>query len=238
MHHDDDRITGRLDEALPTHLAPLRSLHNHRVAEGDPDVRGWDVYGADGRRIGRVDDLLVDTETMKTRYLSVTLDLESAGDVTTSPVPSAPGPIAYGAPLTATTAMGGLTPVVSETAVRNTLAEDENRLPMGDRPSAGAGRQVLIAISQARLDSQRDRVEIEGLRAEDAAGLPEYRGGEIAPDDEPVNAGRPLATSARAAGLEPGPGTGDHGRPITGELDRAIDAPDHNVTEEAPLRGR
>lgn len=239
--HDDDRITGRLDEALPAHIAPLRSLHNHRIHQSDPDVRGWEVYGADGRRIGRVDDLLVDTEAMKTRYLAVTLDLEpaGAGEVVAEPVPSAPGPIAFGAPLTATSAMGGLTPVVSETAVRNTLTVDEDRLTVDDRPAAG--RRVLVAIDQARLDPQKRRIEIPGLRAEDAAGLREYKGGEIAPHDEPVNAGQPLATSARAAGLEPGRGTGEHDdRPITGELDRAVDAPDHNVTEEAalPVRGR
>ncbi|HSG39153.1 MAG TPA: PRC-barrel domain-containing protein, partial [Thermoanaerobaculia bacterium] len=103
MQEDRDRITGRLDEALPTRVSPLRSLHNHRISDGDPDVRGWEVYGADSRRIGRVDDLLVDTEAMKTRYLAVTLDLEPAGgEAIAAPMPTGPGPVAYGAPLTAT----------------------------------------------------------------------------------------------------------------------------------------
>jgi PRC-barrel domain len=236
MHHDDDRITGRLDEALPTHIAPLRNLHNHRISEGDPDVRGWEVYGVDDRRIGRVDDLLVDTHTMRTRYLSVTLEFDNvAGGVGADPVPTAPGPLAYGAPLTATSAMGGLPPVVSETMVRNTLTADENRLTMDDRP--GAGRRVLIPISQARLDPRRDRIQIEGLRAEEAAGLPEYVGGEIGPHHE-TGEGQVLAGTARAAGLEPGQGAGDYGRRITGELDRAVDAPDHSTLEEAPVRGR
>lgn len=238
MHHDDDRITGRLDAALPTQIAPLRSLHNHRISEGDPDVRGWEVYGADDRRIGRVDDLLVDTETMKTRYLSVTLEFDhAAGGVVADPVPTAPGPLAYGAPLTATSAMGGLTPVISETLVRNTLTADENRLTMDDRP--GTGRRVLIPVGQARLDPRRDRVQVEGLRAEEATSLPEYDGGEIHPHHETGESGQVLAGTARAAGLEPGRGTGDHDdRPITGELDRAVDAPDHSVLEEAPVRGR
>jgi PRC-barrel domain len=236
MHHDDDRITGRLDEALPTHIAPLRNLHNHRISEGDPDVRGWEVYGADDRRIGRVDDLLVDTQTMKTRYLSVTLEFDHvASGVVADPVPTAPGPLAYGAPLTATSAMGGLAPVISETAVRNTLTADENRLTMDDRPAPGAsGRRVLIPVSQARLDPRRDRVQIEGLRAEEAAGLPGYDGGEINAGET----GHPSPETARAAGLEPGQGGEGHGRRITGELDRAVDAPDHSTLEETPVRGR
>ena len=63
-------------------------------------------------------------------------------------------------------------------------------------------------------------------------------------DHDPAAAG-----TARAAGLEPGHSTSNaQDREISGELDRAVDAPDHNVTrdraensqEEAPLpiRGR
>lgn len=58
-------------------VVPLDQLDDFKVAEGDPDVRGWEVRAADGRRIGEVDNLLVDTAAMKVRYLDV--DLE--GDV-------------------------------------------------------------------------------------------------------------------------------------------------------------
>ncbi|HEV2846005.1 MAG TPA: PRC-barrel domain-containing protein [Thermoanaerobaculia bacterium] len=242
MQDDRDRITGRLDEALPARVSPLRSLHNHRITEGDPDVRGWEVYGADGRRIGQVDDLLIDTEAGRARYLAVTLGLGDEG--VTAPMPAEPGPIAFGAPLTATSAMGGLSPVISETAVRNTLTEDENRLTVEDR---GPSRRILIPIGQARLDPQRDRIVVEGLRADAAAGLPDYDGGEISSHgddfyaDDLYNEDRFYSArrTARVAGLEPGRGTtGGPDREITGELDRAVDAPDHNVQEETPLRGR
>lgn len=247
MQDDRDRITGRLDEALPTRVAPLRSLHNHRITDGDPDVRGWEVYGADNRRIGRVDDLLVDPEARRARYLAVTLDLEPAGTgAVTAPIPTGPGPVAYGAPLTATSAMGGLAPVVSETAVRNTLTEDENRLTMTD-DRGSSSRRVLIPIGQARLDPQRDRIVIEGLRADEAAGLADYDGGEVNTHgdefyaDDLYNEDRFYGTrrTARVAGLEPGRGdTGMPDRKITGELDRAVDAPDHSQLEEAPVPGR
>jgi uncharacterized protein (TIGR02271 family) len=60
-------------------IRPLDQLSDMKVADGDPDVRGWDVVGADGSRIGEVDNLLVDTTAMKVRYLSVELDKDVRG---------------------------------------------------------------------------------------------------------------------------------------------------------------
>lgn len=53
---------------------PLKELKDFQVAKGDPDVRGWEVLSNDGRRIGKVDDMLVDTAAMKVRYLDIDLD--------------------------------------------------------------------------------------------------------------------------------------------------------------------
>lgn len=55
-------------------LKPLSRLDDFRVAEHDQDVRGWDVVARDGKKIGDVDDLLVDTTMRKVRYLGVDLD--------------------------------------------------------------------------------------------------------------------------------------------------------------------
>lgn len=60
-------------------IARLADLDDYQVAEHDPDVRGWDVMSADGRKIGKVDDLYVDTSAMKVRYLNVELDREYRG---------------------------------------------------------------------------------------------------------------------------------------------------------------
>lgn len=54
-------------------VVPLDELPDFEVAEGDPDVRGWEVLASDGTRIGEVDDLLIDTDAMKVRYLDVDL---------------------------------------------------------------------------------------------------------------------------------------------------------------------
>jgi uncharacterized protein (TIGR02271 family) len=60
-------------------IAPLGELDDFKVADGDPDIRGWDVTTQDGRRVGEVDELLVDTSAMKVRYIAVDLDDDVAG---------------------------------------------------------------------------------------------------------------------------------------------------------------
>jgi uncharacterized protein (TIGR02271 family) len=54
-------------------VVPLNSLDGWKVAEGEPDIRGWEVLASDGRRIGKVDELLVDTTANKVRYVDVDL---------------------------------------------------------------------------------------------------------------------------------------------------------------------
>ncbi|HEX6911050.1 MAG TPA: PRC-barrel domain-containing protein [Longimicrobium sp.] len=61
-------------------VVPLGQLDDFKVAEGDPDVRGWEVLASDGRKIGEVDELLVDTSAMKVRYLDVDVDDGVIGD--------------------------------------------------------------------------------------------------------------------------------------------------------------
>ncbi|MCC3155690.1 PRC-barrel domain-containing protein [Hymenobacter sp. 15J16-1T3B] len=56
------------------HLARLRDLTDFEVADGSPDVRGWAVRGADGKRFGDVYELIVEREVLKVRYLDVELD--------------------------------------------------------------------------------------------------------------------------------------------------------------------
>ena len=54
--------------------AALGDLGHFQVAEGYPDPRGWTVRSADGRDVGTVRDLIVDTGSMRTRYLAVRLN--------------------------------------------------------------------------------------------------------------------------------------------------------------------
>jgi photosynthetic reaction center H subunit len=59
-------------------ILPLGELSDYEVAEGFPDIRSWRVDAADGREVGKVHELLVDVDTMRTRYLDVRLVAEIA----------------------------------------------------------------------------------------------------------------------------------------------------------------
>lgn len=54
-------------------IAPLSELKDFQVSEGYKDIRGWRVDSADGKEVGKVNDLLVDLDGMRTRYLDVRL---------------------------------------------------------------------------------------------------------------------------------------------------------------------
>jgi hypothetical protein len=55
-------------------VVPLDQLDDFDVSSGDPDPRGWDVVCADGKKVGEVDELMVDTEAMRVRYVDVDLE--------------------------------------------------------------------------------------------------------------------------------------------------------------------
>src|SRR5690606_36845418 len=57
---------------------PMDEADDFEIADGDPDVRGWQVIAGDGVRIGEVDELLIDVEALRVRYLDVLL--ESSGE--------------------------------------------------------------------------------------------------------------------------------------------------------------
>ncbi len=61
-------------DPLLTNLMPLRGLGGYRIADGAPDVRGWDVVAGDGVHVGRVSDLVVDTEAETVRYVVISDD--------------------------------------------------------------------------------------------------------------------------------------------------------------------
>lgn len=44
---------------------------DYEVAEGQPDIRGWDVRDEQGRLIGKVDELIFDSRENKVRYMVI-----------------------------------------------------------------------------------------------------------------------------------------------------------------------
>lgn len=76
MHESrSDRPT--VDSTVPagsTPLARLKDLNDYRVADGDEDIRGWEVRTPDGRKVGKVEELIIDTSALKARYMEVKVD--------------------------------------------------------------------------------------------------------------------------------------------------------------------
>ncbi len=44
------------------------------IADGEPDIRGWDVKDSFGKQLGEVEELIFDTQSRKVRYLVVDLE--------------------------------------------------------------------------------------------------------------------------------------------------------------------
>ncbi|GAA4400749.1 hypothetical protein GCM10023187_14250 [Nibrella viscosa] len=57
-------------------LYRLNELDDYKVADHSADIRGWEVKSRDGKTIGRVKDLVVDTVAEKVRYIDLELDNE------------------------------------------------------------------------------------------------------------------------------------------------------------------
>lgn len=54
-------------------LVPLKDMGNWDVAEGEPDIRGWEVRTVGGRELGKVKELLVDPDANEVVMLDVDL---------------------------------------------------------------------------------------------------------------------------------------------------------------------
>lgn len=84
MHDGADTVsfanTDTMTSVSKGALKHLDDLHDVKIADGEPDVRGWDVKDAGGRMLGKVADLLVDTGAMKVRYLELKLDEDVANE--------------------------------------------------------------------------------------------------------------------------------------------------------------
>lgn len=201
MTHDSD--TG--GTAARPRVAALRNLRGYKVAEGDPDVRGWEVAGGDNLRIGTVNDLLVDTVAGKVRYLDIELDpgLYLQGTATglggderrldpdsapeLDPLSGPDGVIGQAVVPAAEIEQPPGAGTMTEYLVRESISDTENRmtahLHLDDRHHPGE-RHVVFPVGQARLDPEHDRVILAGQRAEDAINLPAYVPGEVSPDYE------------------------------------------------------
>lgn len=68
-------------------LVPMKDLKHFKIVDGEPDIRGWNVYTATGRELGDVEDLLVDTDMGE--VVMVDIDLKRNDRHTLAPIKAA-----------------------------------------------------------------------------------------------------------------------------------------------------
>jgi hypothetical protein len=164
-----------------TNAVPLRDLSRYKVADGNADVRGWDVFDRDGTRVGTVDDLLVDPAAEQVRYLAVRLSPELAGGGVPPSDPEALDNVSPVGPLTGMAALGTM---AGQGITGNPMAAGLpgmlpglGTVPMSQAapvvPAESESRRILIPISKARLERGDHRVTVDG-RAAEIAALPGY----------------------------------------------------------------
>lgn len=56
------------------HLYYIDELSDYKIAEGYPDIRGWELKDYDNRVVGKVDDLLVNKAAERVVYLDIEVD--------------------------------------------------------------------------------------------------------------------------------------------------------------------
>jgi len=151
----DNRITLGDNDSLRTtaagQLVHLDDLDDFKIADGEPDIRGWDVRGADGTKVGEVEDLLIDTAAMKVRYIEVKLEKDVANDV-------------------------GLSANLLEHDISDATMRAEQQLAERDdyrTSDAEFGRFVLVPIGVAHLDDDGDNVVLS-TEAAQMVGIPSY----------------------------------------------------------------
>lgn len=89
-----DKSRGRSDAAgvgpyvrKGVRLARLSELGKYKVADGEPDIRGWEVRTISGRQLGEVAELLVDLEAGEVVMLDI--DCKNGGRHSFAPVRAA-----------------------------------------------------------------------------------------------------------------------------------------------------
>jgi photosynthetic reaction center H subunit len=141
-------------------IAPLSALDDFEVAEGYPDIRGWRVVSADGQEVGKVHDLLIDVDQMRTRYLDVRLTKELAaapGDRDVL-VPIGTAEVVEGkdvvrVPLTAE--RFGLLPVYDHGRLSRTHELEVRRhFSLGEAAAAAAGGAAAAATGREFYDDE------------------------------------------------------------------------------------
>ena len=75
------------DPRQTRHLVPLKEVKDFKIASGEPDIRGWEIYTSAGRHIGEVEDLLVDPS--RNTVVMIDIDLKGTDRHSLAPIRAA-----------------------------------------------------------------------------------------------------------------------------------------------------
>ena len=81
-NEDRERVNVRTNADDAGALVHTRDIDDFKIPDDSPDPRGWDVRSSDGAKVGKVEDLIVDTGEGRVRYVEVALDKDFAKDAT------------------------------------------------------------------------------------------------------------------------------------------------------------
>ncbi|HEX6534530.1 MAG TPA: PRC-barrel domain-containing protein [Gemmatimonadaceae bacterium] len=210
------------DPRQARHLMPLKELSRFKISGHDPDIRGWSVFTSNGREVGRVDDLLVDTTIGEAVMLDI--DLLDSDRHTLAPIRAAwidrahDRVILDGAELAVTDEL----PALGRTAPSN--AELER---LGERYQRATGEHPAEPDAEARVAGEPVAARLGRGTAADAS-LP--AGSEVIVERRLVSPDEPSMAAASDA-IE-GP------RELRASGDAATAGADRRLVEEVVVRRR
>jgi sporulation protein YlmC with PRC-barrel domain len=75
------RVVPKDDDAsvAPGMYMHLSDMKGFTIEDPIPDIRDWKVVLPDGRRVGKIEDLIVDTDDLTIKYLEVKIDHDALG---------------------------------------------------------------------------------------------------------------------------------------------------------------
>ncbi len=162
---DDSSIgTSTLQSVDTSNLTPLSRLSDFKVASNEPDVRGWDVMASDGKRIGKVEELLVNTTTNRVACLGV--DLAGGGFFSSRPGGHALIPIE------------NVTIERNQVLVNSLASGDVESLQTYDLSTLGSGSSMNMREGTDRFRNE-DEARLTLSEEQLAVGKRQVSGGEV-----------------------------------------------------------
>lgn len=156
-------------------LVALSDLDGWDIAEGEPDIRGWEVRTVSGRVIGEIKELLVDPDAREV----VLLDVDLSGTDEHAQVPIRVAEVDRERRVVRVDS-ADLRPMSEEAAAAGTVAPDELPVPPAITPAEVERRaEIVTGKSETELERENQRDYEREKRLEASNGTDYERDREI-----------------------------------------------------------